>query len=192
VIALPSGGPLLERDAELAVIDGLVRGLSGGEARVLLLEGEAGIGKSRLLAELRRRASDAGARVLTARGSELERSFSFGVVRQLLERAVLYEGEAAFSGAAAGAQPIFGPPSEEAPQGSDDGSFAALHGLYWLTVNLTSSVPLVLAIDDLHWADRASLRFLAYLVRRFEGLPALTWGAAQPSPFLQATGRWAR
>jgi DNA-binding NarL/FixJ family response regulator len=181
VIALPSGGPLLERDAELAVIDGLVRGLSGGEARVLLLEGEAGIGKSRLLAELRRLASNSRVRVLTARGSELERSFSFGVVRQLLERAVLDEGETAFTGAAAGARPIFGPPSEEAPQGSDDGSFAALHGLYWLTVNLTSSVPLVLAIDDLHWADRASLRFLAYLVRRFEGLPLLVAATLRPA-----------
>ena len=185
MIVLPRGVPLLERDAELAVIDGLVRELPAGEARVLLLEGEAGIGKSRLLAELRERASDGGARVLTARGSELERSFSFGVVRQLFEAAVLEQGEAAFAGAAAGARPIFGPPSEEAPQGADDGSFAALHGLYWLTVNLTSSVPLVLAIDDLHWADRASLRFLPYLVRRFEGLPLLVAAtlrlAEQPS-----------
>ena len=44
-------------------------------------------------------------------------------------------------------------------------------GLYWLTVNLAAEGPLLLAVDDLHWCDRPSLRFLAYLVRRLEGLP---------------------
>src|SRR4051812_13327409 len=131
VIALPRSGPLLEREAELAAIDGILQGLAAGEARVLLLEGEAGIGKSRLLAELRQRALERGARVLSARGSELERSFSFGVVRQLLETTA-FEDEAAFDGAAAGARAIFGAPAEDAP-GEGDASFAALHGLYWLT-----------------------------------------------------------
>ena len=54
-----------------------------------------------------------------------------------------------------------------------DSSFAVLHGLYWLTVNLSAEQPLLLAIDDLHWCDRPSLRFLAFLVRRLEGLPVL-------------------
>ena len=53
-----------------------------------------------------------------------------------------------------------------------DGSFAVLHGLYWLTVNLTSDGPLLLSIDDVQWCDRGSLRFLAYLVKRIEGLPS--------------------
>ena len=54
-----------------------------------------------------------------------------------------------------------------------DVSFAVLHGLYWLTLNVAAEEPLLLCVDDLHWCDRPSLRFLAYLVRRFEGLGGL-------------------
>ena len=57
-----------------------------------------------------------------------------------------------------------------------DGSFAALHGLYWLAVNLTASGPVLLAVDDLQWCDSASLRFLAYLVRRLDDVPVLVVG----------------
>ena len=52
-------------------------------------------------------------------------------------------------------------------------SFAVLHGLYWLTLNLAAERPLLLAVDDLHWCDRPSLRFLAYLARRLDGAPVL-------------------
>ena len=69
----------------------------------------------------------------------------------------------------AGARPVFGAP--EAASG--DASFAALHGLFWVALNLAAERPLVLAIDDLHWCDRPSLRFVAYLARRLEGLPIL-------------------
>ena len=54
-----------------------------------------------------------------------------------------------------------------------DVSFAVLHGLYWLTVNLSAERPLLLAVDDLQWCDHPSLRFLAYLARRLDGLPVL-------------------
>src|SRR5919206_4998443 len=59
----------------------------------------------------------------------------------------------------------------EATEG--DVSFAALHGLFWLALNLAAEGPLFLAIDDLHWCDRPSLRFVAYLARRLEGQPIL-------------------
>jgi len=53
------------------------------------------------------------------------------------------------------------------------------HGLYWLTVNLADRAPLVLAVDDVHWADEASLRFGGYLARRLDGLPVLLVLAAR-------------
>ena len=62
-----------------------------------------------------------------------------------------------------------------APDGGDgeDASFAVLHGLFWLALNLAAERPLLLAIDDLQWCDPPSLRFVAYLARRLEGQPIL-------------------
>ena len=110
--------------------------------------------------------------MLAARSSELEREFGFGVVRQLFEGAVAEDRDRALAGAAATAAPLFAVGGE----GHGDGeaaSFAVLHGLYWLTQNLAAERPLLLAIDDLHWTDRPSLRFLAYLARRLDGAPVL-------------------
>ncbi len=166
---------LLERDRELESLRAALAEAVGGEGRLALVEGPAGIGKSRLLAELRSAAAEEDVRVLAARGSELEREFPFGVVRQLFEPALHDEDtrERWLDGAAAPARSIF----EAAELGSEttgtDATFAALHGLYWLTANVAADGPLLLSVDDLHWCDRPSLRFLAYLVRRLEDLPVL-------------------
>src|SRR4029079_1713467 len=126
----------------------------------------------------RRRAEDAGLAVLRARGGELERDFAFGVVRQLFEPAVVADG-GLFRGAAAPALQVFA--ADDGSQTAGDASFAVLHGLYWLVVNLSAERPLMLAVDDLHWCDHASLRFLAYLARRLEGIPVLVVAALRPS-----------
>jgi DNA-binding NarL/FixJ family response regulator len=163
-----TGAPgLLERDAELAALDGLVAEAADGRGRLVLIEGPAGIGKSGLLAGLRDRAGG-DLRVLAARAGELEREFAFGVVRQLFEADVATRPDA-LSGAAAPAEAVF----EAEPGAGEGASFAALHGLYWLALNLAAERPLLLAVDDLHWCDRASLRFLAYLARRLDGAPVL-------------------
>jgi DNA-binding CsgD family transcriptional regulator/Flp pilus assembly protein TadD len=147
----------------------------GGEGRVALIEGPAGIGKTRLLAEARAQAPSYGMTTLSARGSELEREFPFGVARQLFEGALTDPArrDRLFQGAAAPARAVFESPSgpSDAGEGPGDASFAALHALFWLAVNITADGPLLLAIDDLPWVDRPSLRFLAYLTRRLEGLP---------------------
>ena len=162
---------LVEREREVAALAALLDAAPAGEGRVAWIEGPAGIGKSTLLAEARRHATGEGMRVLAARGSELEREFPFGVVRQLFEGLLANPAirERALAGAAAPAAAVFGAP--EAVVG--DVSFAALHGLFWLALNLASEGPLFLAIDDLHWCDRPSLRFVAYLARRLEGQPVL-------------------
>src|SRR4029450_12215298 len=75
---------LLERDAELAVVAGLIDTITDA-GRLLAIEGPPGIGKTALMAEARALAQEAGLQVLGARGSGLERSFSYGVVAQLFE-----------------------------------------------------------------------------------------------------------
>src|SRR6266487_1875331 len=163
---------LLERVAELGALENLVG--SGDAGGVLMaIEGPPGIGKTALMAETKSRGNEAGMRVLSARGSELERSFSFGVVRQLFEPllASLSEEERAdaLAGAAALAEPLFNPERFN-PETGADSSLATLHGLYWLSANLAARRPLLLTIDDLHWCDLPSLRWLAYLLPRMEGL----------------------
>lgn len=172
---------LFEREDELASIDDTVRALRGGQARLLLFEGPAGIGKSRLIAQTRERASGAGIRTVTARGSELEHDFSFGVVRQMFESAVLGSGGADLLHGAAGlCHPIF----DAMPGRGDadgDASFSVLHGLYWLTLNVAGDEPLLLVVDDLHWCDRPSLRFLAYLTKRLDGSPVGLVASLRPA-----------
>jgi DNA-binding CsgD family transcriptional regulator len=139
---------------------------------MLVILGAPGIGKTSLLQAVCKYATAQGLQTLTARASELERDFPFGVVRQLLETRIHRAGEserAEMLASVAGlARPVLG-----LGVGSVDNSFAALHGLYWLVVNLASRGPLVLAVDDLQWTDEPSLRWLAYLCNRLEDLPVL-------------------
>jgi AAA ATPase domain len=83
---------LLERDADLAAVRGLVAAAPSGTGRALVVEARSGLGKTRLLGEARAIAAEAGLTMLTARGSELVREFSYGVVRQLLEPALAAAG----------------------------------------------------------------------------------------------------
>jgi DNA-binding CsgD family transcriptional regulator len=174
------GGVLLERESEVEALGAFVAGVESPGARLGLIEGPAGIGKSSLLAEARGIAAEDGIGVLAARGSELEREFPYGVVRQLFEPPLTDPDvrARALTGAASAAAAIF----EAPPNGGnapEDAGFATLHGLYWLTLNLSAERPLLLAIDDLHWCDPPSLRFVAYLARRLEELPVLVSATAR-------------
>jgi predicted ATPase len=87
---LAGTGPaaLLERERELELGHAALRAVGERAGCVLVIEGTAGIGKSRLLESARSRAAQLGFRVLSARATELEEGFPFGVVRQLFERLV--------------------------------------------------------------------------------------------------------
>ncbi|HEX3262009.1 MAG TPA: AAA family ATPase [Pseudonocardia sp.] len=168
-----SEAPLLERDHELAVVAGLVDAARAGEGTALVIEGPAGIGKTRLLASTCRSAADRQLTVLRARGGELEQGTPYGLVRELFAAPLAQHGsEELLAGPAALAAPVVAGSGEIAVGGGP-------HGLYWLTVNLADRTPLVLAVDDVHWADEASLRFLGYLARRLDGLPVLLVLAAR-------------
>ncbi|HTF50419.1 MAG TPA: AAA family ATPase [Pseudonocardia sp.] len=176
--------PLLEREAELTVIAERLKAACGGAGGLLMVEGAAGIGKSRLVSAACHRARACGMTVLDARGGELERGLPFGVVRELFEAfvrgAAAAERAALLAGAAALAAPVLGLVAEDEAPAFGGAAFGGLHGLFWMTVNLAERGPLLLAVDDAHWADDASLRFLVYLLRRVEALPILIVVAARP------------
>jgi DNA-binding CsgD family transcriptional regulator len=162
---------LVEREQDLATLREALADAARGRPGLVVIEGPAGIGKSRLLAEARRLARDTEVRALAARGSELENDLAFGVVRQLFEGAVATDGAEPLAGAiAAVGEVLSAPPRTEGGVGSRDASFAMLHSLYALTVKLAADSPLVVAVDDVHWCDEPSLRFLNYLVRRLDGI----------------------
>jgi tetratricopeptide (TPR) repeat protein len=180
--------PLLERNEELARIESALAEARRGRGRFLVLEGSAGIGKTALLTAARTVAADGGMRVLRARGTELERDFAFGVLRQLFEpplaEASELERDDLLQAAAGVAASLLGLPGAPAANGSPsssvDPSFAILHGLYWLCANLAAQGPLCLVVDDVHWADAASLRYLVFLLTRLEELDAALVVATRP------------
>jgi DNA-binding CsgD family transcriptional regulator len=179
----PGRPELFERDGELATIDELIAGTRDGGG-LLVIEGPPGIGKTALISEARARGQDASLRVLSGRGSELESAFTYGVVRQLFEPLVAQMSDEdraeLLSGAAELALPLVDPACVGVETASD-ASLARLHGLYWLTANVAARTPLLLAIDDLHWSDKASLRWLGYLLPRMEELQVLLVVGLRPA-----------
>jgi DNA-binding CsgD family transcriptional regulator/tetratricopeptide (TPR) repeat protein len=171
---------LLEREDEVAALAAFADGIDGAGSKLMIVEGPAGIGKSTLLTEARRLAAERDMLMVVGSGSLLEREFPFGVVRQLFEPELAdpKARKRLLSGAAAAAEAVFGAVPGES---GGDTSFAALHGLYWLTVDLAADRPLLLVVDDLHWVDHPSLRFLSYLVRRLEGSPIGVVSATRPN-----------
>lgn len=190
----PSSSSLLERERELEAIDAALLAAREGEGRLLFVEAHAGLGKSRLLASAAERAAVRGFEVLDSQGSELEREHAFGVARrehafgvarQLLESPVAgacaTERDDLLDGAAAPARAVLEGSATAARTSAADQLFAVLHGLYWLTSNLAERRPLLLLVDDAHWTDRSSLRFVLYLAQRLRDLPVAVIASARVS-----------
>jgi len=170
---------LVEREHELTAIGELLDRRNG----VIAIEAGVGLGKTSLVQAACRLAQELDYRVVTARGSEIEADFASGVVRQLFDRQLSNAASEVRTSlligpAAAAGRLLFGNPTE-APVG--DSSFAVLHGLFWLTANLSADRPLLVAIDDAQWADEFSLRWVTFLARRIEGMQVMLLAALRPS-----------
>ena len=151
--------------------------------RVVVIEGPPGIGKSALLDVACKQAWANEMHCLRARGDPLELWYAYGVVRQLLEPALSAlpddeRGQVLHGVASDAAGALRGEPRPEVTDESE--AEAALHhGLYWIVVGLAERRPLLLAVDDAHWADARSLRWLSSLARRVDGLSATLVVAAR-------------
>ncbi|GAA4020485.1 AAA family ATPase [Allokutzneria multivorans] len=175
---------LIERDGELAAQSAALAEAEAGRGSVLLVEGAPGIGKTALVRAAGEQARERRFGVFTAVGGELDQELPFAVVRQMLEPALLLADAAAraelLADAAGLAAPVFGLGGERVENAVGN----VVHGLYWLCSNLADRAPVLLVVDDVHWADEASLRFLSHLARRIADLPVLLLVAGRPGRML--------
>ncbi|MFB7171962.1 AAA family ATPase [Streptomyces sp. NPDC056254] len=178
---------MVEREAELAIVDEALDQLTGpgpdAGGALLAFSGPAGLGKTALLAEVRRRAHTRSCTVLAARGGEQEQSQPFHVARQLIQPQLAGTSEQELRAALGSWYSIVGPalglcaPEQGAPpdpQGLRD-------GLDWVLTHLVvKRAPVTLVLDDAHWADPESLSWLAAFAPRAEHLPLLLVVAYRP------------
>lgn len=172
---------LLEREHEVAALRQALDQARAGTGRLVIIEGEAGIGKTTLLRTTIEAARQTGIPVIRATASELEFAQGFGVVRSLLTEIHRLPGDGdPLEGPAAGARAVVDPgpggPAGVVPDRAD-----TFHALFWLMVNLTERGPILVAVDDAHWADAVSAEFLAYLVPRLADLPLLLVMTMRPT-----------
>jgi ATP/maltotriose-dependent transcriptional regulator MalT len=164
------------RDAELARLDAALAELGCGRTGTVVVTGEAGIGKTALLAELARRADARGWLVLEGRGTEFERDEPFALFAGALDAYLAADPDPDLR------DPLLHPlvPSWAGPGGSVDR--LQLHAaVRALLGRLSRRRPLLLVLDDLHWADPASIDLVGYLLRHRPEPVTLLAAALRPA-----------
>ena len=166
--------PLVGRETELELLDGVLEDAAESSSRFVVITGEAGIGKTRLLSELASRAVAREYLALEGRAVEFERDLPFGVVVDAFDAHLERLDAATFDRLAADgleelsavfpAMRTLGSVSAERTTAAE--RFRAYNAVRELIERLAARRPLVVALDDLHWADRASIELIAHLLRR--------------------------
>ena len=172
-----SAPSIVGREDELARIEAMLDALDGGAACVTV-EGEPGIGKTRLLDELRARAEGRGYIVLSGAAAEFERDLPFSVFVDALDAYVVSQEVREHDGWDADLERELGQilPSLRSADGAGavaDERYRTHRAVGSLLSLLAGERPLVLVLDDLHWSDGASIELIAALVRRGPPAPVL-------------------
>jgi DNA-binding CsgD family transcriptional regulator len=169
---------LREREVELSAGRTARLTAEGGSGSLLVFTGPVGIGRSALLSAIAHDARQAGSLVLSARCSEAEQDFAFGTVLELFEQYIAdvdaSELDSLFAGRAGLATPLLtgeglrdpGALLREAPEASP----ALTHAVFRVLAHVAAHRPVIVIVDDLHWCDPHSLRFIHYLGARLGGL----------------------
>src|SRR3954453_4281620 len=154
--------------------------LDAGTAGCLTVEGEPGIGKSRLLGELRTRASARGFAALTGVAAEYERERPFSVWTDALDPYVVAQDLAAqevwtdaLAAELGAVLPSLAPPSRNGDGAIPDERYRTYRAVRSLLGLLADEQPLVIVLDDLHWSDGASVELLTSVIRRELPAPVL-------------------
>ena len=185
--------PCVGREEELAQLASLLDAALAGKGQMVLLHGEPGIGKSRLLEESEGQATERGARVLIARCYEMERDLPYSSLAEALATFLLERVDPAEVPRALGRwgsqlaalipalRDLVPDLPPHRPLRPDAERAALLAGLTHLLLALGHRMPLALLLDDLQWADDSTLQWLHYLARRLSGEPVLIVGTYRTS-----------
>jgi DNA-binding CsgD family transcriptional regulator len=168
----------------VAAVEDALRGLDRRSSAVLAFSGEPGIGKTRLLEELRTRADARGHLVLTGRAAELERELPFGVWVDALADYAGALGNDRLERLVGDQLPELAAvlPTVGTPAGLQDERYRTHRALAALLEAFARVRPVVLVLDDLHWADESSLEAVAHMLRRFPKGPLALALAFRPAP----------
>ncbi|MFC8871754.1 ATP-binding protein [Streptomyces sp. NPDC057148] len=160
--------PLVGREDELARLTGVLERARAGEARAVLIAGDAGVGKTRTLDEVAGRAAAAGTTVLTGHCVDLgDVGLPYLPFTEILGVLAADERFAAVLAAHPVAGRLLGGGPDEADGGGTNRSRLRLfEGVAALLTELTAVAPLLLVLEDLHWADQSSRDLLRFLLSR--------------------------
>ena len=163
---------IVGRERELARLERGLDALDEGLGAALAIEGEPGIGKTRLLAELAARAEERRCLVLGGVAAEFDRDVPFAVVVDAFDAylashrdELLPDAGSELAADLAAIFPAARGVAEPAVLGPDDG-YRAHRAMRTLLERIASLAPLAILLDDLHWADAASLDLIAAMLRR--------------------------
>src|SRR3954471_24501609 len=180
-----ANGRLLGRRSELVAVDEALERLERRSGAVVAFSGEGGIGKTRVLDELSARAAARGCLVLAGRASQLERELPFGVWEDALADHAALLGVDRLErivGDQLGELAAVIPAVGHVPAGLQDERYRTHRAVRSLLEGLAARQGVVLVLDDLHWADDASLELVAALLRRAPRARVLLALAFRPAP----------
>jgi DNA-binding CsgD family transcriptional regulator len=168
---------LIGRQEAVARLDRvLADAVAASRVGTVLVEGPAGIGKSRTVEEFRGRAVEAGAEVLVGRCLAMgEEIFPYAPVAELLRDLVERAGVDAVRAQAGPAWPELArlvpalEPTGDAPEATVASASRLFQACCWLCDSVSAARPLVLVVEDLHWADRSTRELLALLAHQLQG-----------------------
>jgi DNA-binding NarL/FixJ family response regulator len=162
---MAASGGLLERESVLDAVGSLLEKVRAGQGGSLFVLGEAGLGKTAVLSHACGLAADAGMGTGLGRGNPMEIALPFGLLAQALD--------------GVGARGLLG--EDQIGSAAGDDRPARFYGvLRWLE-NHTGD-PVLLALEDLHWADADTLALTSFIGRRISSLPVAIIGSLRPWP----------
>jgi DNA-binding CsgD family transcriptional regulator/tetratricopeptide (TPR) repeat protein len=173
-----SAGGLVGREAELALAAAAVRQLSEGRASALVIEGEAGVGKTRLVQSIVDDARSRDAAVLCGQAHPFERTRPFGVVAGTLD---LSRRSPDPHRAAIGAL-LAGQGAGAPARAAGDIQYQVVEEIVDLVETSCAERPVLLVAEDIHWADSASLLAILSVARQLPLAALLVVVTARPSP----------